>query len=164
LQQTPRDPLKDYAVNTSTNGLRLENSPHTAQRAAALSARYASERKKAAWLDLYADDAILEDPVGVSPLDPAGLGHRGREALSRFWDLVIAPGRMRYVIRESYPCGDECANVWTLTNTLPGDVDVTVDLVSIYKVNALGKLAAMRAYWSYADVEQKLKAAIGPRA
>lgn len=84
--------------------------------------------------------------------------------MSRFWDLVIAPGRMRYAIRESYPCGDECANVWTLTNMLPGDVAVTVDLVSIYKVNARGKLVAMRAYWSYADVEQKLKVAIGPRS
>jgi hypothetical protein len=138
----------------------LENSGHAAQRGAALSARYASERRKAEWLELYADDAIVEDPVGRSPLDPAGLGHRGREALSRFWDLVIAPGNMSYAIRESYPCGDECANVWTLTNTLPGNVLITVDLVSVYKVNAAGKLAAMRAYWSYADVEHKLTAAL----
>ena len=142
----------------------LENSAHTAQRASSLSARYASEGKKAAWLDLYAEDAIIEDPVGVSPLDPTGLGHRGREALSRFWDLVIAPGKMRYAIRESYPCADECANVWTLTNTLPGNVVVSVDLVSIYKVNPQGKLVAMRAYWSYADVEQKLKVALGGRS
>lgn len=148
-------------MNTSSTGLMLENSVHPAQRASALSARYASEGKKAAWLELYAEDAILEDPVGISPLDPSGLGHRGREAMSRFWDLVMGPGKMRYAIRESYPCGDECANVWTLTNTLPGNVDVTVDLVSFYKVNAVGKLTAMRAYWSYADVEQKLKAVIG---
>jgi hypothetical protein len=140
----------------------LENSTHAAQRAAALSARYASERRKAEWLELYADDAIVEDPVGRSPLDPTGLGHRGREALSRFWDLVIAPGRMSYAIRESYACGDECANVWTLTNTLPGNVVITVDLVSVHKLNAAGKLAAMRAYWSYADVEHKLKAALAP--
>lgn len=148
-------------MNTSTAGLMLENSTHAAQRASALSARYASQCQKAAWLDLYSDDAVIEDPVGISPLDPSGLGHRGREALSRFWDLVIAPGKMRYTIRESYPCGDECANVWTLTNTLPGGVAITVDLVSIYKVNALGKLVAMRAYWSYADVEQKLKTLVG---
>jgi steroid delta-isomerase len=148
-------------LNTSTNGLQLENSVHVAQRASALSARYASERRKAEWLELYADDALIQDPVGVSPLDPSGQGHRGREALSRFWDMVIAPGNMTYRIRESYPCADECANVWTLTNRMPGGVDITVDLVSIYRVNAQGKLLAMRAYWSYADVEQKLKAVIG---
>lgn len=137
---------------------RLEDSTHPAQRAAALSARYASERAKAQWLDLYADDAVIEDPVGQSPLDPSGRGHRGREALSRFWDLVIAPGNMTYVIRESYPCADECANVWSLTNILPGGAQVTVDLVSIYKVNAAGKLLSMRAYWSFAGVEEQLKA------
>lgn len=149
-------------MNTSTTGLMLENSAHAAQRASSLSARYASERRKVEWLALYADDAVIQDPVGISPLDPSGLGHRGREALSRFWDLVIAPGRMSYTIRESYPCGDECANVWTLTNTLPGNVVITVDLVSIYKANILGKLVSMRAYWSFADVEQKLKSVIVP--
>jgi steroid Delta-isomerase len=140
----------------------LENSSHPAQRAAAHSARYASERHKAAWLELYADDAVIEDPVGVSPLDPSGRGHRGRAALERFWDMVIGPGNMKYQIRESYPCADECANVWTLTNTLPGGAEVTVDLVSIYKVNPQGKLLSMRAYWSYAEVEQKLKTLLGP--
>lgn len=148
-------------MDTSTTGLQLEDSPHPAQRGAALSARYASARNKTAWLGLYADDAIIQDPVGVSPLDPTGLGHRGREALSRFWDMIIAPGNMTYRIRESYACGDECANVWSLTNKLPGGDDITVDLVSIYTVNAAGKLTAMRAYWSYAEVEQKLKAVIG---
>jgi steroid Delta-isomerase len=145
---------------TPSPGLRLENSSHAAQRAAALSARYASERSKDAWLDLYAEDAVIEDPVGVSPLDPSGQGHRGRAALSRFWDLVIAPGNMTYVIRESYPCADQCANVWSLTNVLPGGAQVTVDLVSIYRVNAAGKLISMRAYWSYAAVEEQLKSVL----
>ncbi len=148
-------------MQAPATGLTLENSSHPAQRAAALSARYAAQRAKAAWLDLYAEDAVLEDPVGISPLDPTGHGHRGRAALERFWDRVIAPGNMTYVIRESYPCGDECANVWSLTNILPGDQRITVDLVSIYRVNSTGKLMSMRAYWSYADVEQKLKAALG---
>jgi steroid Delta-isomerase len=154
-------PTPRIAPVNKPQGLQLENSSHPAQRAAALSARYASERRKAEWLQLYAEDAIVEDPVGVSPLDPAGQGHRGREALSRFWDMIIAPGNMTYRIRESYACADECANVWTLTNKMPGGADITVDLVSIYKVNAAGKLLAMRAYWSYAEVEQKLKKALG---
>jgi len=145
-----------------TSALKLEESSHPAQRAAALSARYASQGAKAAWLDLYSADAVLEDPVGISPLDPTGRGHRGRAALETFWDRVIAPGKMTYVIRESYACGDECANVWSLTNTLPGNVQITVDLVSVYRVNPAGKLVSMRAYWSYADVEQKLKSALAP--
>jgi hypothetical protein len=94
----------------TATGLKLENSPHTAQRAAALGA-LRLERNKSAWLALYADDALIQDPVGISPLDPTGLGHRGREALVRFWDMIIGPGNMTYRIRESYPCADECATV-----------------------------------------------------
>ncbi len=153
--------MRTSPVSTPATALEFENSAYPAQRAAALSARYASERKKTLWLDLYADDAVIQDPVGVSPLDPSGAGHRGKEALSRFWDLIIAPGNMTYRIRESYPCADECANVWTLTNRMPGGAEITVDLVSIYKVNAAGKLLGMRAFWSYAEVEQKLKAIVG---
>jgi steroid Delta-isomerase len=148
-------------MHASATGLNLENSTHPAQRAGARSARYASQGNRAAWLDLYAEDAVIEDPVGISPLDPSGRGHRGREALASFWDRVIAPGKMTYVIRESYACGDECANVWSVTNTLPGDVHITVDLVSVYRVNPAGKLMSMRAYWNYADLEQKLKALAG---
>ena len=90
-------------MTSPPTGLKLENSTHIAQRASALSARYASERNKAAWLALYADDALIQDPVGVSPLDPTGHGHRGREALVRFWDMIIGPGNMTYRIPRVVP-------------------------------------------------------------
>ena len=32
---------------------------------------------RAAWLALFADDAVVEDPVGPSAFDPEGHGHRG---------------------------------------------------------------------------------------
>ena len=34
------------------------------------------------WLSLFAEDAVVEDPIGPSMLDPEGLGHRGKEAIS----------------------------------------------------------------------------------
>ena len=110
----------------------LENSPHPAQRAAARSARFASERRKSEWLALYADDAIVEDPVGISPLDPTGQGHRGRQALEAFWDMVIGPGNMTYQIHQSHACADECANVWSVSNRMPDCFVITVDVVSVY--------------------------------
>jgi hypothetical protein len=138
----------------------LENSSHPAQRAAALSARYASEKRKAEWLALYADDAIVEDPVGISPLDPTGHGHRGHKGLEAFWDMAIEPGNVTYQIHQSTACGDECANVWSVSNRMPNGFVMTVDVVSIYKVNANGKLVAMRAFWNFHAIEQKLKASL----
>ena len=32
---------------------------------------------RAAWLEVFADDAIVEDPIGPSAFDPKGKGHRG---------------------------------------------------------------------------------------
>jgi hypothetical protein len=50
------------------------------------------EKDKQAWVDNFADDALIEDPIGRSPLDPEGKGaSRGKDAISRFWDNQIAP-------------------------------------------------------------------------
>ena len=48
-------------------------------------------RDKEAWLAMFADDAIVEDPIGPSHFDPEGKGHRGKEAISKVYDLAIAP-------------------------------------------------------------------------
>ena len=37
---------------------------------------------KEAWLANFADDAIVEDPIGPSHFDPEGKGHRGKEAIA----------------------------------------------------------------------------------
>ena len=34
-----------------------------------------------AWLANFADDAIVEDPIGPSHFDPEGKGHRGKDAI-----------------------------------------------------------------------------------
>ena len=35
--------------------------------------RNVSAKNRSAWLELFAEAAVLQDPVGVSPFDPAGL-------------------------------------------------------------------------------------------
>ena len=54
------------------------------------------ENAKETWLALFADDAVIEDPIGPSPLDPEGRGHRGKEAIAAFWDLAIATVKLRF--------------------------------------------------------------------
>ena len=65
-----------------------------------------------AWLALFAEDAIVEDPIGPSAFDPEGNGHRGIEAIAAFYDNVIAVNEsITFTIKQSYLCGDEAANV-----------------------------------------------------
>lgn len=101
---------------------------------------------KQAWLDNFADDAVVEDPVGPSHFDPEGKGHRGKEAISAFWDKAIAPSQLEFVFSDSFRCGDEEANIGHIVITA-GGYRVTCEGVFTYKVNDDGKLVALRAYW-----------------
>ncbi|MDE0886817.1 MAG: nuclear transport factor 2 family protein [Myxococcota bacterium] len=102
------------------------------------------------WLGLWAEDGVIQDPVGVSPLDPEGLGHRGIEAITAFYDKVIGPAELRFHIRQSFACGSECANVGTITTRVGGAISRT-ELVAVYCLNPQGKLASLRAFWEFED-------------
>lgn len=113
--------------------------------------RRSMERIEAAdrdgWLALFGDDAVVEDPVGVSALDPTGEGHRGAEAIAAFYDAVIAPaGAIRFHIDETIDCGVECANLGEIHITM-GERTGICRVVSTYRAGPDGRLAALRAYW-----------------
>ena len=114
--------------------------------AASMAAVEAKDRD--GWLALFEEDGIVEDPIGPSPFDPEGRGHRGREAIAAFYDSVIATSEsIRFTIRQSFLCGDEVANVGVIRITFPGGSAIDVDVVSTYRRSPSGKLAALRAYW-----------------
>jgi steroid delta-isomerase len=112
-------------------------------------------RDRAAWLGLFAPDAVVADPIGPSPLDPAGNGHRGLDAIAAFYDTVIAPNeQISFEIERSYLCGDEVADVGIIRTTLPGGRHVVVVRgVYTYRDDGTGKLAALRAYWEFEAAE-----------
>ena len=119
-------------------------------------ARVASQRSYAAvaegdleeWLTVYAEDAVIEDPVGPSMFDPDGKGHRGHDGIRAFWELAIAPvASFRFLIHDSHANGNTCANVGTITTTLPDGGTVDTDLVMVYTVRGDGRVLSMRAFW-----------------
>ena len=104
-------------------------------------------RDKEAWLAVFADDAVVEDPIGPSAFDPDGTGHRGRAAISAFWDVAIAPTtRIEFHFRDTFQCGDEEANVGHILITR-GEYQVTAEGVFTYRADDEGKMVALRAYW-----------------
>ena len=102
-----------------------------------------------AWLALYADDAVVEDPVGPSIWDAEGKGHRGKQALAAFWDLAIGPNRsLEFELRERYTGGDEVANVLTVRSALPDGQKIEFGVVSILRSNGQGLIQSLRAFWN----------------
>lgn len=100
------------------------------------------------WLALFAEDGVIEDPVGPSMFDEEGKGHHGHDGISAFWDLAIAKvERFDFVMRDSHAAGNEVANVGTITSYLPGGYRVDTDGVFVYRVNDEGLVVSMRAFW-----------------
>lgn len=120
---------------------------HPAHEAGRRSRDAVAARDKEAWLAVFADDAIVQDPIGPSVFDPEGKGHRGRDEIAAFWDKAIAPtDKIEFVFRDTYQCGNEEANVGHILITT-GDYQVTAEGVFTYQANDEGKLTALRAYW-----------------
>lgn len=100
------------------------------------------------WLELFTPDALIEDPVGPSMLDPEGRGHRGHDGIAGFWDdHVSSVGAYRFQIKDSFANGPCCANIATLTMTFDGGAAMTVDCVIIYTVDDAGLITSIRAHW-----------------
>ena len=112
-------------------------------------------KDRSAWLALFADDAVVQDPIGPSPLDPGGAGHRGAAAIAAFYDTMIATAeQITFEIESSYLCGDEVADVGVIRTVLPGGRQVAlVRGVYTYRSNGDGKLAALRAFWEFDALE-----------
>ena len=103
-------------------------------------------RDKDTWLALFADDAVVEDPIGPSHFAPDGKGHRGKEAIAKFFDMAIAPSQLEFHFQQTYQCGDEEANVGHIV-IVAGGYRVVAEGVFTYRVDEDGKLVALRAYW-----------------
>ena len=119
-----------------------------ARRMSQLSFDAVGRKAKADWLALFAEDAVVEDPVGPSMFDPEGRGHRGKAAIEAFWDTVIANvPAYRFTVHDSFANGPHCANVATITCTFDDGSTADTDLVTVYRLADDGRIASLRAHW-----------------
>jgi steroid delta-isomerase len=126
------------------------NDDHPARAASQRSYSAVAKGDLAEWLTVYADDAVLEDPVGPSMFDPEGRGHRGHEAIAAFWKAAIEPiERFEFEITDSFanPGGNTCANIGRIKTSFPDGSHTTTELVMVYVVRDDGRVASMKAYW-----------------
>ena len=126
---------------------------HPAMIAARGSWKAAMAADKEAWLDLMADDVLVEDPIGKAPTNPTGGGVSGKDALADFFDQNIAPNKLTIEARDSRTAGMESAHHLTLTMKFPNDASSKVSGIFTYRVNEAGKLTNLRGYWEMTDMD-----------
>jgi steroid Delta-isomerase len=93
-----------------------------------------------AFLDVFADDGVIVDPVGSPP-------HSGRDARGAFWDTVHQlTDRMAFDVKDVVVCGNEAAMVFCI-HAGGGEGGIQMDAVDVFEVDDDGKVTLMKAYW-----------------
>lgn len=120
---------------------------HPAVLAGRASQAAASGHRKEEWLDLFAENGVVEDPVGPSGFDPEGKGHHGREEIAAFYDKTIGIAEsLEFLFDDGFACGNEVAFTGLIRTVLGGHV-IDAEGVFTYKVDDAGKIVALRAFW-----------------
>jgi steroid delta-isomerase len=96
-------------------------------------------------VELYADDATVEDPVG-------GDVHIGRQAIHGFYSAVDDVQRECELVSLRV-AGSEAAFQFRLT-VIAGEHRMVIEPIDVMVFDSRGKITAMKAYWSAADVTQ----------
>ncbi|AVL99558.1 ketosteroid isomerase [Gordonia iterans] len=139
--------------------LSIDRENHPAVLAGRRSREAVAARDKDAWLANFAADGTVEDPVGPSMFDEDGVGHRGAQQLSEFWDKTIGTTeRIDFVFDKEIICGDEVAYIGKIVTHIAGHV-TEADGVFTYKADGNGDLLALRAFWEVEATMQSLRPA-----
>lgn len=92
---------------------------------------------------LYADDATVKDPVG-------GEVHIGRHAIHGFYKNIESAPRETELLALRV-AGHEAAFMFAIT-VGTGEHRIRIEPIDVMVFNSEGKVAAMKAYWSPADI------------
>lgn len=115
---------------------------------------------KDAWLGLFADRHVVEDPVGGRPV-LGGLydrrSHaRGGEPLARFWDTFIAPNDIRFhVEHDDIVSGLDVVRDVTIETRLGGGVVAKAPMHLVYETTldeGAPRIRRIAAHWEVAPM------------
>ena len=137
-------------ITSETITWKAPKDDHPARAASQRSYSAVAKGDLAEWLTVYAEDAVLEDPVGPSMFDPEGRGHHGHAGISAFWEKAIAPiATFEFEINESFanPGSNTCANIGRIRTSFPDGSFTVTDLIMVYVIHDDGTVASMKAFW-----------------
>lgn len=92
-------------------------------------------------MDLYAESATVEDPVGN------GTVHEGKAAIREFYASVVAM-KIEGEVLEARVCGNDLLFNFEITTHFDADSKATINVWDLMTHDEQGKVTSMRAYWT----------------
>jgi steroid delta-isomerase len=90
-------------------------------------------------IDLFAEDAVVEDPIGSDPV-------RGHEALRVFYQAAC-DGVGKMVLEGNVRVRDNWGACAMLAYPKGAEDSLTMETLDVMEFNEQGKIVAMTAYW-----------------
>ncbi|MBX7159034.1 MAG: nuclear transport factor 2 family protein [Acidimicrobiia bacterium] len=125
---------------------------------------------KDAWVGLFAEFSVIEDPVGSRPnlsgIFDARSGRRGDAAHRRFYDTFIAPNKIEFHVERDVVCGTHVVRDLDIEITMAPTVVVRTPMHLVYELcEESGELRIRRlnAHWEMLPMVGRLMAQ-GPSA
>lgn len=85
--------------------------------------------------DIYADDAVVEDPVGTDP-------HRGMDAICEFYEKGLSAGAKLELTGNCRCAGYSVAFPFRVVLG-----EMKIEIIDVFTFNDDGKVVDMKAYW-----------------
>ncbi|QBJ98051.1 transporter [Rhodococcus sp. ABRD24] len=150
MSATPIEPATITRATTAQEILDLARQSPTA----------VAEHDKTAWLGLFADRHVVEDPVGGRPvlggLFDRRTGRRGGDPLARFWDTFIAPNEIRFhVEHDDIVSGLNVVRDVTIETGLGGGVVAKAPMHLLYETTldeGAPRIRRIAAHWEVAPM------------
>ncbi|MEV6137775.1 nuclear transport factor 2 family protein [Nocardia sp. NPDC051990] len=99
-------------------------------------------------VDLYAPDAVVQDPMGTEP-------KRGHDAIREFYEVLGNLDRETELHADSIRiAGNHAAFMFTLVTKF-GDQRLILSPIDVMDFDDEGKIIAMRAYWGQDDMRNE---------
>ena len=96
------------------------------------------------YVNTFAADGVLEDPVGTPPV-------QGSAALTAFITNITAPfSDIKHRIQDVVVCGNEAAVNWKLELKTTTNKHISIDGMGVFRFNQDGKLESVREFWDLA--------------
>jgi hypothetical protein len=118
---------------------------------------------KQAWMGIFAQYHVVEDPVGSAPhfggLYDAKSARRGRGALDRFFDTFIAPNDIVFDVQKDVVCANHVVRDLTVHISMSGKVNIAVPMHLLYElVQEQGewKIMHLAAHWELLPMMKQL--------
>jgi ketosteroid isomerase-like protein len=102
---------------------------------------------RAAWLALFTDDAVVQDPVGPSDWEPTGKGLVGKEAIGGFYDMFATfQEDFDYEVHHLATGNSEVVAYVTMHSTMKDGTTMATNAINLYDVTEDGHIRSLRSF------------------